>query len=134
MSDFHPDLVRNASANGVMFLHYQMSIAGLGGSGVATKVLPSNIYGGAFIDLAPLTTGADINPLSYIVGLDEDASEFLNKIMNNISTGDPIDFGNKIQTLATKALQTDIALDIYGNNNTISACVSNQIRVEIRHS
>ncbi len=118
MPDFHPDLVRNASANGVMFLHYQMSIAGLGGSGVATKVLPSNIYGGAFIDLAPLTNGADINPLSYIVGLDEDASEFLNKIMNNLSS-DSIDFANKIQTLATTALETDIALDIYGSTQTI---------------
>ena len=82
------------------------------------KVLPSNIYGGAFIDLAPLTNGADINPLSYIVGLDEDASEFLNKIMNNISS-DSIDFANKIQTLATTALETDISLDIYGSTQTI---------------
>ena len=37
--------------------------------------------------------------------------------MNNISS-DSIDFANKIQTLATTALETDISLDIYGSTQT----------------
>lgn len=107
MPDFHPDLVKNCGANGVMFLHYQISVAGLGGTGIATKILPTNIYGGAFIDLAPLSTATPTTPLTYIVGLNNNDILFLNKLMNEISTSGSgtLDISSKISGFADSALE-----------------------------